>query len=45
MKKINPNERIAQLVIMPFLTIEFDEVNDLSIITRGSGSFGSPGNK
>lgn len=45
MKKINPNERIAQLVIMPFLTIEFDEVNDLSIITRGSGSFDSPGNK
>lgn len=45
MKKINPNERIAQLVIMPFLTIGFEEVTDLSITTRGSGSFGSPGNK
>ena len=45
MKKINPNERIAQLVIMPFLPIEFVEVNDLSITTRGSGGFGSTGNK
>lgn len=45
MKEINPNERIAQLVIMPFLTIKFEEVNDLSITTRGSGGFGSPGNK
>lgn len=45
MKKINPNERIAQLVIMPFLTIGFEKVNDLSITTRESGGFGSPGNK
>lgn len=45
MKKINPNERIAQLVILPFLPIEFEEVNDLSITTRGSGGFGSTGNK
>ena len=45
MKKINPNERIAQLVIMPFLTIEFDEVNDLSITNRGLCSFGFTGNK
>lgn len=44
-KKINPNERIAQLVIMPFLPVEFEEVNDLSITTRGSGGFGSTGNK
>lgn len=44
-KKINPNERIAQLVILPFLPIEFEEVNDLSITTRGSGGFGSTGNK
>ena len=36
-----PHERIAQLVIMPYLTVEFEEVDDLSETTRGEGGFGS----
>lgn len=38
---ILPHERIAQLVIMPYLTAEFKEVDDLSETTRGEGGFGS----
>ena len=40
---INPMERIAQLVIMPFLEIEFNEVNELENTKRGDGGFGSTG--
>lgn len=40
---INPGERIAQLVIMPFLEVEFNEVNELNDTARGSGGFGSTG--
>lgn len=40
---INPGERIAQLVIMPFLEFEFNEVNELNDTARGSGGFGSTG--
>lgn len=40
---IEPNERIAQLVVMPFLPIEFKEVDELSETERGSGGFGSTG--
>lgn len=36
-------ERIAQLVIQPYLNVEFNEVNDLSDTVRGSGGFGSTG--
>lgn len=42
-KTIAPNERIAQLVIMPFLTCEFDEVTELDETARGTGGFGSTG--
>lgn len=42
-KKIEPQERIAQLVIMPFLEAEFEEVKELSKTERGSGGFGSTG--
>lgn len=35
--------RIAQLVIMDFNTIYFNEVNELDDTTRGSGGFGSTG--
>ena len=38
---IMPHERIAQLVIMPYLTAEFEEVDDLSETERGNGGFGS----
>lgn len=40
---INPMERIAQLVVMPYLPIEFNEVDELSETERGEGGFGSTG--
>lgn len=38
-------ERIAQMVIAPFLTAEFCEVESLSDTQRGVGGFGSTGTK
>ena len=38
-------ERIAQLVITPYLTAQFVECDTLSETVRGSGGFGSTGNK
>ena len=40
---IEPNERIAQLVILPYLPVEFKEVDELSDADRGSNGFGSTG--
>lgn len=40
---INPMERIAQLVVMPFLPVEFEEVDELSNTERGLNGFGSTG--
>lgn len=40
---INPMERIAQLVVMPYLAVEFNEVDELNDTERGSGGFGSTG--
>lgn len=40
---IEVNERIAQLVIAPFLAASFTEVNELSDTVRGAGGFGSTG--
>lgn len=42
---VEPNERIAQLVITPFLTVQFDEAEELSDTVRGEGGFGSTGFK
>lgn len=42
---VMPNERIAQLVIMPVLLPEIEEVSELSQTERGSGGFGSTGSK
>lgn len=44
-KTIENGERIAQLVLVPYLTAEFDEVDELSDTTRGEGGFGSTGRK
>ena len=41
---IPPDERIAQLVIVPYLPVEFEEVTELSETQRGDGGFGSTGN-
>lgn len=40
---INPMERIAQLVVMPYLAVEFNEVDELVETERGEGGFGSTG--
>jgi dUTP pyrophosphatase len=40
---VEPGERIAQLVIMPYLSVEFEETNALNETQRGNGGFGSTG--
>ena len=42
---IEAGERIAQLVIAPFLPVSFAEVNELADTDRGEGGFGSTGRK
>ena len=42
-RHVTPAERIAQLVILPFLPAEFDEVEQLGETERGEGGFGSTG--
>lgn len=42
---IEPQERIAQLVITPYLTAHFEETDQLSDTVRGAGGFGSTGQK
>lgn len=44
-KVINHESRIAQLVIMPYLSVEFIESDELSDTERGEGGFGSTGHK
>lgn len=44
-QSIAPGERIAQLVITPFLTADFMEAEELTDTQRGSGGFGSTGRK
>lgn len=38
-----PGERFAQLVIVPYLNVELEEVTELSETDRGEGGFGSTG--
>ena len=42
---VERGERIAQLVITPYLTAVFNEVEELSDTVRGEGGFGSTGRK
>lgn len=44
-KTIQSGERIAQLVIVPYLSVIFDEVDELDETERGTGGFGSTGEK
>lgn len=44
-KSIEPKERIAQLVIAPYLTAIFNETDELNDTVRGDGGFGSTGRK
>ena len=36
-------DRIAQLVVLPYLSVTFTEVDELSETPRGAGGFGSTG--
>lgn len=40
---VSPGERVAQLVIIPFLSVDFVETDKLNDTVRGSGGFGSTG--
>lgn len=42
---IDCGERIAQMVIAPYLSAEFEVVDELSETVRGEGGFGSTGTK
>lgn len=42
---VESGERIAQMVITPFLTANFIAVNELEDTLRGAGGFGSTGTK
>ena len=44
-QKIEDHERIAQLVIAPYLRVCFTEADDLEDTMRGDGGFGSTGKK
>ena len=40
---IAAHDRIAQLVLMPYISMTFEEVDELTDTTRGEGGFGSTG--
>lgn len=40
---IHIQDRIAQIVIAPYLSVEFNEVDELEDTNRGEGGFGSTG--
>ena len=42
-RTVTPGERIAQMVVIPFLPVEFKEAEALSDTARGSSGFGSTG--
>lgn len=42
---IQPNDRIAQLVILPYLAVDFIETEELEQTERGDNGFGSTGSK
>ncbi len=42
-RTIAAHERVAQMVVIPFLSVDFQEVSQLSDTVRGEGGFGSTG--
>lgn len=42
---VEAGERIAQLVVTPFLRVEYEAAEELSDTCRGAGGFGSTGSK
>ena len=44
-RSIEPQERIAQFIITPYLKADFNLVTELDDTKRGENGFGSTGNK
>ena len=40
---IKARQKIAQMIVLPYLPLEFEEVGELSETKRGAGGFGSTG--
>lgn len=40
---VNPGERVAQLVLLPYITCPIEEIEDLTETVRGEGGIGSTG--
>ncbi len=40
---VEPGERVAQFVVVPFLEADYEEAQELSDTERGTGGFGSTG--
>jgi len=43
LQSIDPGERIAQMILLPFIEMNFEETDNLSNTNRGEGGFGSTG--
>ena len=44
-RTIEPQERIAQFVVAPYMKVDYVEVEELDDTERGEGGFGSTGKK
>lgn len=42
-QRINPGDRIAQMILLPYIEMDFQEVEQLEETERGDGGFGSTG--
>ena len=42
---VEPGERLAQMVVIPYLSVTFEESDTLTDTERGDGGFGSTGKK
>ena len=42
-RTVTPHEKIAQMIVMHYLPLEFEETEELSDTARGEGGFGSTG--
>jgi dUTP pyrophosphatase len=40
---VNPGDRIAQMVIVPVVHVDFEVVEEFTSTARGAGGFGSSG--
>ena len=42
-RTVSPGDRVAQMIILPYLSVEFEEAEALPDTARGVGGFGSTG--